>query len=444
MKVSVIGTGYVGLVTGACFAEMGNEVMCIDSDAIKIEKLKLGAIPIHEQGLKPIVRNNLASDRLRFDTSIAEGVEHGEVIFIAVGTPSDGSGGADLSNVREVAKAIGESLGSYKVIATKSTVPAGTANLVEKIIRETLGMRGANVDFAVVSNPEFLKEGAAVRDFMKPDRIILGGDDDRAINLLRELYAPFNRNHERLIVMDVISAELTKYAANSMLALKISLMNEISQIAERLGADIEAVRVGIGSDPRIGYDFIYAGCGYGGSCLPKDTRALYQTAASAGYQARMLEAVDAVNNEQKGILAKRIIERFGEDLSGRILALWGLAFKPDTDDVREAPSRVIMETLWEHGAMIKAYDPVAVDAIRDIYGERADLLLYEEHPFAALDGADGLIVATEWGVFRGVDLSKIRNAMSGNAIFDGRNIFSPEMAAQAGLEYYGIGRRKTA
>ena len=441
MKVSVIGTGYVGLVTGACFAEMGNDVICVDSDRERIENLNQGDVPIHEQGLDAIVKHNLSSGRLRFTTKIAEGIGHGEINFIAVGTPPDENGGADLSNVENVARAIGEALEGFKVVVIKSTVPVGTASRVRKIVHDTLSKREIQAGFAVVSNPEFLKEGVAVRDFMKPDRIILGGDDLRALDLLRELYAPFNRNHERLIIMDAMSAELAKYAANSMLASKISFMNEMSQIAERLGADIESVRIGIGSDPRIGYDFIYAGCGYGGSCLPKDTRALHQAAAAAGYRARMLEAVDAVNHDQKRILPDRIIKRFGTDLSNYAFALWGLAFKPDTDDVREAPSQVIMESLWEHGATIQAYDPAAVDAAQRLYGERADLILHEKDPFDALHGADALIIATEWGVFRGADLSKIRKAMTGNVIFDGRNIFSPEVARQAGLEYCGIGRR---
>ncbi len=442
MKVTIIGTGYVGLVTGACFADMGNDVVCVDSDAKKIEMLNEGVIPIHEQGLAPIVHNNLTHGRLRFTTRIAQGIEHGEVNFIAVGTPSDENGGVDLSNVESVARSIGESLERFKVIVTKSTVPVGTTDHVAEIIRETLNKRKVQADFAVVSNPEFLKEGVAVRDFMKPDRIILGGDDEHAINLLRELYAPFNRNHERLIVMDVVSAELTKYAANSILASKISFMNEMSQIAERLGADIESVRIGIGSDPRIGYDFIYAGCGYGGSCLPKDIRALYRTAASNGYHARILEAVDAVNHDQKQVLAEHVINRFGCDLSKHAVALWGLAFKPDTGDMREAPSRVIMETLWKHGATIKAYDPVACGTVRDIYGSRKDLMLYDDSPFDVLEGADCLIVVTEWSEFRGVDLVKVREAMPGNVIFDGRNIFSPETAKQAGFEYHGIGRQK--
>ncbi|MCY4312507.1 MAG: UDP-glucose/GDP-mannose dehydrogenase family protein [Gammaproteobacteria bacterium] len=443
MKVTVVGTGYVGLVTGACFAEKGNDVICVDADARKIEMLNEGVMPIHEQGLASIVHNNLTHGRLRFTTRIDRGIKHGEVNFIAVGTPPDESGGADLSNVENVASSIGESLEGFKVVVTKSTVPVGTANHVAQIIRKTLDKRGSQADFAVVSNPEFLKEGVAVRDFMKPDRIILGGDDERAINLLRELYAPFNRNHERLIIMDVMSAELTKYAANSMLASKISLINEISQIAERLGADIESVRIGIGSDPRIGYDFIYAGCGYGGSCLPKDVRALCRTAASSGYRARILEAVDAVNNDQKQVLAERVISRFGSDLSKFAIALWGLAFKPDTDDVREAPSRAIMEALWKHGATVNAYDPVACDAVRDIDGRRVDLRLHEGNPFDVLEGADCLIIATEWAEFRGVDLVKVREAMAGNVVFDGRNVFSPEIARQAGLEYYGIGRRNT-
>ncbi|MXZ79988.1 MAG: UDP-glucose/GDP-mannose dehydrogenase family protein [Gammaproteobacteria bacterium] len=443
MKTTIIGTGYVGLVTGACFAEMGNDVLCVDRDRKKIEGLKRGVIPIHEQGLSEMVQDNLASGRLRFTTEIAEGVEQGQVIFIAVGTPSDENGGANLANVDEVARSIGESLDGFRVVVTKSTVPVGTARRVESVIRDAVRERGGEADFAVVSNPEFLKEGVAVKDFMKPDRIILGGDDSRALNLLRELYAPFNRNHDRLIVMDVVSAELTKYAANSMLATKISFMNEMSRIAEQLGADIESVRIGIGSDPRIGYDFIYAGCGFGGSCLPKDIRALVQTAASTGYRARVLEAVDAVNREQKRVLADRITERFGSDLSGRTFALWGLAFKPDTDDIREAPSRVIMEALWEYGATVRAYDPVAVEAVRKAYGERPDLLLYSEDPYEALEGADCLIIATEWKVFRGIDLARVRDTLSGNLVVDGRNMFSPEAVTQAGLEYYGVGRGQT-
>ncbi|MCY4051610.1 MAG: UDP-glucose/GDP-mannose dehydrogenase family protein [Gammaproteobacteria bacterium] len=440
MKVSIIGTGYVGLVTGACFAEMGNDVICVDSDPIKIAKLKQGIIPIHEQGLTAIVQNNLAHGRLHFTSEIAEGIEHGEVNFIAVGTPPDEDGSADLSSVNKVARSIGELLEGFKVIVTKSTVPVGTANHVKGIIQEILNRRGCQAEFAVVSNPEFLKEGVAVQDFMKPDRIILGGDDKRALTMLRDLYAPFNRNHERLIIMDVMSAELTKYVANSMLASKISFMNEMSQIAERLGADIESVRIGIGSDPRIGYDFIYAGCGYGGSCLPKDTRALYQTAISRGYHARMLEAVNEVNDQQKRILPNQVIRRFGTDLSKHVIALWGLAFKPDTDDIREAPSLVILETLWEHGATVQAYDPVACDSVQIAYGDRVDLKLYKDSPFEVLEGADCLVVVTEWGEFRGIDLVKVRDAMSGNVIFDGRNIFSAEIAEQVGLEYYGIGR----
>jgi UDPglucose 6-dehydrogenase len=439
MKVTIVGTGYVGLVTGTCLAEVGNHVLCVDVDADKIAGLRQGEIPIHEPGLEPLVRENLAAGRLRFTTDIVEGVKHGEVIFIAVGTPPDEDGSADLRHVLGVAADIGRHLEAYRVVATKSTVPVGTANKVRQAIDAELEKRGKAITYSVASNPEFLKEGAAVEDFLRPDRIVVGADDDRAIRVMRELYAPFNRNHERVIVMDIPSAELTKYAANAMLATKISFMNEMANLAERLGADIEAVRRGIGADPRIGYHFIYPGCGYGGSCFPKDVQALHRTARENGYDAEILTAVESVNQRQKSVLLEKIDRHFGGELAGRRFALWGLAFKPDTDDMREAPSRVVMEGLWKRGATVAAYDPVAEKEASRIYGARADLLLSPD-PYDALDGADGLIVVTEWKMFRSPDIAEIAKRLKGKVVFDGRNVFDPAAFAQAGVTYYGIGR----
>jgi UDPglucose 6-dehydrogenase len=362
------------------------------------------------------------------------------VIFIAVGTPPDGDGSADLKYVRQVAQSIGREMNDYRVVVTKSTVPVGTSKIVQDTIDAELESRGISIPFSVVSNPEFLKEGAAVEDFMKPDRIVIGVNDDRALDILRNLYAPFNRNHERLIVMDLASAELTKYTANAMLATKISFMNEMSNLAERLGADIEAVRLGIGADPRIGYSFIYPGCGYGGSCFPKDVQALYRTAKSVNYDARILNAVEAVNLDQKHIPVNKIVSHFGSDLAGKKFALWGLSFKPDTDDMRDAPSRIVMESLWEMGATVNAFDPVATREAARIYGDRDDLTLFSDSPFDALDDADCLVVVTEWRVFRGADSKIIREKMKGNVLVDGRNIFSPQTVRDAGLIYYGIGR----
>lgn len=441
MNITVVGTGYVGLVSGTCLAEVGNNVVCVDTDAGKIERLNNGVIPIYEPGLEPMVLENVAANRLAFTTSIENGVAHGEIIFIAVGTPPDEDGSADLQYVRQVAKSIGESMMGFRVVITKSTVPVGTSQIVSETLKEALDLRGADIEYAVVSNPEFLKEGAAVEDFMKPDRIVVGVENERALDMLRALYAPFNRNHDRLIVMDIASAEMTKYAANAMLATKISFMNEMSNLAERLGADIESVRVGIGADPRIGYSFIYPGCGYGGSCFPKDVQALHRTARSVGYDARILDAVEAVNFDQKRVPIDKIISHFGDDLSAKTFALWGLAFKPDTDDMRDAPSRVIMETLWEMGAAVKAYDPVATEEAKRIYGDRSDLTLFSDNPNEVLDGVDCLIVATEWRVFRGTDLNLIKEQMAGDVIVDGRNIFSPDAVRKAGMTYYGIGRR---
>ena len=441
MNITVVGTGYVGLVSGACLAEVGNNVKCVDTDVSKIEGLRKGVIPIYEPGLDTMVLENIESERLTFTTSIEEGVDYGEIIFIAVGTPPDEDGSADLQYVKQVAKSVGESMDSFRVVVTKSTVPVGTSKIVSDTLSAALDERGVDIEFSVVSNPEFLKEGAAVEDFMKPDRIIVGVDDDRALELLRSLYAPFNRNHDRLIVMDIESAEMTKYAANAMLATKISFMNEMANLADRLGADIESVRIGIGADPRIGYSFIYPGCGYGGSCFPKDVQALHRTARSVGYEARILDSVEAVNRDQKKVPVEKIIAHFGNDLEGKIFALWGLAFKPDTDDMRDAPSRVVMEALWARGARVKAFDPVATEETQRIYGDREDLELFSDNPNDALVDADCLVVVTEWRVFRASDLAKINELMRGNVIVDGRNIFSPSAVREAGMDYYGIGRK---
>ena len=441
MNVTVVGTGYVGLVSGTCLAEVGNNVLCVDTDVSKVEKLNKGVIPIYEPGVEGMVHDNVDAGRLGFSTSIEEGVRHGELIFIAVGTPPDEDGSADLQYVRAVAESIGAVMDDYRVVITKSTVPVGTAGLVSESIANALAERGKSVEYSVVSNPEFLKEGAAVEDFMKPDRIVVGVEDDRALELLRTLYAPFNRNHDRLVVMDVPSAEMTKYAANAMLATKISFMNEMSNLAERLGADIESVRVGIGADPRIGYAFIYPGCGYGGSCFPKDVQALHRTAGSVGYDARILSAVEAVNHDQKKVPVSKLLAHFGDDLNGKTIALWGLAFKPDTDDMRDAPSRVVMEAVWEHGGKIRAYDPVATNEARRIYGERDDLALFSDNHLDAVENADCLVVVTEWRVFRGSDLNRVASLMSGDVIIDGRNIFTPDTVREAGLTYYGIGRK---
>jgi len=394
MNISIVGTGYVGLVTGTCFADVGNQVLCVDTDQEKIDLLIDGRIPIFEPGLKNLVKSGVAQNRLQFTTKIEEAVEHAQIIFIAVGTPPGEDGSADLSHVLAVAKSIGQNLQDYRVIVTKSTVPVGTAEQVRAVIQSELDERGSTIDFSVASNPEFLKEGAAIEDFMKPDRVIIGADDDRAVTLLRSLYAPFNRNHERLIVMDIPSAELTKYAANAMLATKISFMNELSNLAERLDADIELVRQGMGSDPRIGYDFIYAGCGYGGSCFPKDVQALYRTADQHGYGARILEAVEAVNNDQKSVLLNKIDAHMGADLEGKTLAIWGLAFKPNTDDMREAPSRVIIDGLLARGAHIKAYDPVAMEQASKIYGGN-ERVTFCKSMYKTTEDSDALVVVTQ-------------------------------------------------
>ncbi len=439
MKVTIFGSGYVGLVTGACLAEVGNEVVCVDIDPQKIERLNRGEIPIYEPGLEKIIHNNTRAGRLSFTTDIETGVAHGLFQFIAVGTPPDEDGSADLQYVKAVAKSIGEHMNEYRVIIDKSTVPVGTADKVSETVVNALKKRGVEIDFDVVSNPEFLKEGAAIDDFMKPDRIVIGTDNPRTTELLRALYTPFNRNHDRLVVMDVRSAELTKYAANAMLATKISFMNELSNMAERLGADIEQVRLGIGADPRIGYHFIYPGCGYGGSCFPKDVQALERTANEIGYDAPLLQAVETVNNRQKTVLFQKISHHFSGDLKGKTFALWGLAFKPKTDDMRAAPSRTLMEALWDAGAKVQAYDPEAMQEAERIYGKRQDLVLCENMK-STLSGADALIIVTEWQAFRSPDFELIKAQLNAPTIFDGRNIYDPATVSNQGFTYYAIGR----
>jgi UDPglucose 6-dehydrogenase len=439
MKVTIFGSGYVGLVTGTCLAEVGNEVLCVDINEQKIAMLKHGKVPIYEPGLDALIQKNRAGKRLDFTTDISQGVNHGLFQFIAVGTPPDEDGSADLQYVLAVARSIGEHMNDYRIVVNKSTVPVGTADKVRMAIHEVLKSRGRNLEFDVVSNPEFLKEGAAIEDFMKPDRIIVGTDNRRTTELLRALYAPFNRNHDRLIAMDIRSAELTKYAANAMLATKISFMNELANLAEGLGADIEHIRLGIGADPRIGYHFIYPGCGYGGSCFPKDVKALEYIAHNVEYEAELIKAVEAVNNRQKQILFKKIQQHFAGQLAGRTIALWGLAFKPNTDDMREAPSRTLMEALWEAGAQVQAYDPVAMDEARHIYGKREDLILCET-PEAALQGADALAVVTEWNLFRTLDFDLLRTALKTPVVFDGRNLYDCGLMAAQGITHYAIGR----
>jgi len=439
MRVTIFGSGYVGLVTGACLSDAGNDVLCVDVDADKISRLQRGEVPIHEPGLEGLIGKNAEAGRLRFTTDAAEGVRHGLFLLIAVGTPPDEDGSADLKYVLEVARTIGEHLEEYRVVIDKSTVPVGTADKVKAEITRALEKRGVRVEFDVVSNPEFLKEGAAVGDFLKPDRVIVGTDNPRVTELLRALYEPFTRNHDRLIVMDLRSAELTKYAANAMLATKISFMNELANIAERVGADIEKVRVGIGSDPRIGYSFIYPGTGYGGSCFPKDVQALIRSANAAGHAPALLEAVEAVNRRQKAFLVSKIERHFNGDLRGRTFALWGLAFKPNTDDMREAPSRTIMEKLWAAGAKLRVYDPVAGEEARRVFGAREDLEICAS-AYEALEGADALIIATEWQEFRSPDFDRLKAALKHPAIFDGRNLYDPQLLERFGIKYYGVGR----
>ncbi|HEV8553926.1 MAG TPA: UDP-glucose/GDP-mannose dehydrogenase family protein [Casimicrobiaceae bacterium] len=439
MKITITGTGYVGLVSGACLAEVGNDVLCFDLDGAKIDVLHGGGVPIHEPGLHDMIRRNVAAGRLRFTTDIDAAVRHGALQFIAVGTPPDEDGSADVQHVIAAARGIGARMTEYKVIVDKSTVPVGTADRVREAVAAELGARGAQLPFAVVSNPEFLKEGAAVDDFMKPDRVVIGADDERAIALLRAVYAPFQRNRERLLVMDVRSAELTKYAANAMLATRISFMNELANLADALGADIEHVRQGIGADPRIGYHFLYPGAGYGGSCFPKDVKALQFTAQQHGRPLTILAAVEEANEAQKLRLIEKVTQRLGADLAGRKIALWGLAFKPNTDDMREAPSQAIVSGLIGRGAAVVAYDPVAMDEAKRVFGPMPGLS-YAESPLDAVAGADALVVVTEWKEFRSPDFGELKGRLRQPLIFDGRNLYDPALARAAGLEYFGIGR----
>ena len=438
MDVTIYGSGYVGLVTGACLAEVGHHLLCVDIDRRKIESLKEGKLPIYEPGLDSIVERNMANGRLSFTTSVDEGVEHGPIQFIAVGTPPDEDGAADLRYVREVARTVGDRIREYRLLCLKSTVPVGTCEEVKALVASRLVSRGVMVEFDVASNPEFLKEGAAVSDFMKPDRIVIGTDSHRATQLLQVMYAPFTRNHNCTIQMDVRSAELTKYAANAMLATRISFMNELANLAERVGASIERVRQGIGSDPRIGYQFLYAGCGFGGSCFPKDVSALARTGESVGYTLDLLEAVQLVNERQKRVLIEKIERHYKGDLRGKTFAVWGLAFKPNTDDMRDAPSRVIIEGLWRGGAHVRAFDPVATQEAHRIYGDRDNLTLCNSKESAA-EGADALVLVTEWMDFRSPDFQWLRGALKEPVVFDGRNLFDPDQMAEEGFTYYGIG-----
>jgi len=444
MRVCIFGTGYVGLVTGTCLAEVGHDVVCVDIDAAKVDGLNNGVIPIYEPGLTPMVKANHAAGRLRFTTDAAQGIAHGDTIFIAVGTPPDEDGSADLKYVLAVARTIGQHLQKPAVVVDKSTVPVGTADKVRAAIAEVLTQRGADIAFDVVSNPEFLKEGAAVEDCMRPDRIVIGADNPAAIEKLKRLYAPFNRNHERIVTMDVRSAELTKYAANAMLATKISFMNEIANIAEQVGADVEMVRKGIGSDPRIGWHFIYPGAGYGGSCFPKDVQALAKTAQQYGVQPRLLDAVEAVNDAQKGHLFELMERHYGgvAGLRGKTIALWGLAFKPNTDDMREASSRRLLQQLWEAGTKVQAYDPEAMHETQRIFGQRDDFALCDSAN-DALQGADALVVVTEWKQFRSPDFTRLKAALADGVVFDGRNLYEPADVEAVGLAYYGIGRGRS-
>ncbi|MBL8447379.1 MAG: UDP-glucose/GDP-mannose dehydrogenase family protein [Zoogloeaceae bacterium] len=439
MKVTVIGTGYVGLVSGACLADVGNDVLCLDLDPEKIRILEEGGIPIHEPGLLEVVRRNVDAGRLSFTTDVEKAARFGVIQFIAVGTPPDEDGSADLQYVLAAARNIGKYMDGYRVVVDKSTVPVGTGDKVRAAVAEALRERGADLSFSVVSNPEFLKEGAAIEDFMRPDRIVVGAEDEQATAHMRQLYAPFQRKHEKLVFMDIRSAEMTKYAANAMLATRISFMNELANLAETLGADIELVRQGIGSDPRIGWHFLYAGCGYGGSCFPKDVKALIKTAKEHGHDLKVLGAVEDANDAQKHVLIHKIEKRFGSDLTGRRFALWGLAFKPNTDDMREAPSRVIISELFKRGASVTAYDPVAMQEAERIFGDDPRLS-YAGRPKSALEGADALLIVTEWKEFRSPDFDAIKSRLKAPVIFDGRNMYDPDVIRELGIEYHAIGR----
>ncbi len=441
MRVTIFGSGYVGLVTGACLADAGNHVVCVDVDAAKIERLKRGEVPIHEPGLDALIKRNAEAGRIEFTTDAARGVEHGLFQLIAVGTPPGQDGSADLRYVLAVARTIGTHLNRYSIVITKSTVPVGTADKVRAELERTLAGRSATVEFDVVSNPEFLKEGAAIADFMKPDRVVIGTDNARTTELMRALYEPFTRNHDRLIVMDIRSSELTKYAANAMLATKISFMNELANIAERVGADIEKVRIGIGSDPRIGYSFIYPGTGYGGSCFPKDVQALIRSAHEAGHEPEILNAVEAVNGRQKAVLFQKMHRHFAGNLKGRAIALWGLAFKPNTDDMREAPAVTLIELLLKAGAHVHAYDPVAAPEAQRIFAGRPGVTLAKS-AYEAAQGADALAIVTEWQEFRSPDFERLKQILKAPLIFDGRNLYDPAMLERFGLTYHAIGRGK--
>ncbi|ARP84913.1 UDP-glucose dehydrogenase family protein [Bordetella genomosp. 9] len=439
MKITVVGTGYVGLVSGACLAEMGNNVMCLDVDAAKVARLKQGDIPIYEPGLEELVRRNAQAGRLQFTDDVAQSVAHGDVQFIAVGTPPGEDGSADLRYVLEAARNIGRHMTSRKIIVDKSTVPVGTADKVRQAVAEVLAQRGVDLPFSVASNPEFLKEGAAIQDFMSPDRVIVGADDDYTIGVMRRIYEPFQRTHDRLMVMDVRSAELTKYAANAMLATRISFMNEMANLAEVLGADIEQVRRGIGADPRIGYQFLYPGAGYGGSCFPKDVQALIRTADEHGLPMRVIQAVESANEAQKFRLSDKVVRRFGEDLSGRVFALWGLAFKPNTDDMREAPSLTLIAELTRRGARVRAYDPVAMQEAKKVLAGNAQVEFVPDM-YKAAEGADGLLLVTEWKAFRAPDFERIRDLLKAPVILDGRNQYNAGDLKAMGFDYEGIGR----
>ena len=443
MKLTVVGTGYVGLVSGACLADVGNQVLCIDIDSKKIDTLKSGGIPIFEPGLKEIVAANVAAGRLRFSTDVAEGVAFGDIQVIAVGTPPGEDGSADLQYVVAAARNIGRHMTTPKIIMDKSTVPVGTADKVRAAIAEELKARGSALKFSVVSNPEFLKEGAAVEDFMRPDRIVIGADDAEAIEAMRDLYAPFQRNHDRLMIMDIRSAELTKYAANAMLATRISFMNELALLAELLGADIEAVRKGMGSDPRIGYHFLYPGIGYGGSCFPKDVQALQRTATAVGLDLKLLDAVERVNYAQKHVLTQKIVKRFGENLAGKTIALWGLAFKPNTDDMREAPSLVLIDDLTKRGANIVAFDPVAMQEAKHLLARNAHVR-FVDNAMDAVVNADALAIVTEWKTFRAPDFTAMKAKLNAPIVFDGRNLYEPDSMRELGFDYYPIGRKQAA
>lgn len=440
MKITVIGTGYVGLVTGTCFSEMGNTVTCVDVDTQKIEALKKGIIPIYEPGLEAMVLKNVASGNLFFDTKLSESLKSSEIVFIAVGTPMGDDGSADLQYVLSVASQLGREMTNPLIVVDKSTVPIGTGDKVRTAIQQELAARNVNINFQVVSNPEFLKEGAAIDDFMKPDRVVVGADNDIAFEKMRTLYAPFLRNHDRLIEMDIRSAEMTKYAANAMLATKISFMNEVANICELVGADVNQVRSGIGSDTRIGYSFIYPGCGYGGSCFPKDVKALKKIAKENGYKAQLITSVEEVNNQQKLVIANKVIKRFGENLDGKTFALWGLAFKPGTDDMREAPAIYVVNELVKRGAKINAYDPKAIEEAKEFYLKGVDSVAYCSSKYETLKGADAMILLTEWKEFRSPDFDELKSQLKNPVIFDGRNQYNIFNLKEKGFEYYQIGK----